>query len=498
MISAFSNTFKVPELRNRVLFTIIMLVIIRIGAAIPCPGINVSVLQEWLRTAASSDSGGVAALFNLFSGGAIENCAIFSLGVMPYISAQIMFQMFVALVPSLSKLSREDNGRQKIAQYTRYATIALCVLQGALLARTFEHPENNIFLPHIAETIQKMGVSLVAHPGIGFELICVLALTAGSMFLMWIGDQITDSGIGNGVSLIITIGIVARLPAALIQVWNTFVPNGAKSGQMNPMLLVLLVLFLVIVIGATIAITQAQRKVSVQYAKRVVGRKVYGGQTQYMPLKVNYSGVMPIIFANALLIFPSTILTTAFHAEWAQRLAQALTSGWVYVVFYGAMIFFFSYFWVAMQFQPAQIADDLKKSGGYIPGYRPGKPTADFLDFTMTRLTFAGAIFLTIIAVLPQMLAHYLNVPSTAAQFFGGTGLLIIVGVLLDTMRQVETYLIQRHYDGFLRKGKLRGRFENAATGRGETAKQGALVMALAFVGLLAVCGVAAWLGHWR
>ncbi len=492
MISAFTNTFKIPELRNRVLFTLIMLVVVRVGAAITCPGVNALVLREWfMKEVNTQTGGGVAALFNLFSGGALENCAVFSLGVMPYISASIMLQLLTAVIPQLGKLAKEDGGRQKIMQYTRYATIALCLFQGYLLAKSFEYPKQNPFLQGIDLTIARLGIPLVATPGLGFEILTVLTLTTGTLFLMWIGDQITDRGIGNGMSLIITVGIVARLPAALIQAWKTFVPSAGQSSQVNPMVLVIMIAFLVLVIAAVICVTQAQRKISVQYAKRVVGRKVYGGQTQYMPLKVNYAGVMPIIFAQALLIFPSTIVNMAFkQSPTAQNIAAMLTQGWLHYTVYGAMIFFFSYFWVATQFQPAQIADDLKKYGGYIPGVRPGKPTADFLDFTMTRLTFAGAIFLTIIAILPQMLSHQLSVPYITAQFFGGTSLLIIVGVMLDTMRQVETHLIQRHYDGFLRKGRLRGRFDRTPAGRGEAVQQGALIWAYVGIALLVVAGV--------
>jgi preprotein translocase subunit SecY len=266
------------------------------------------------------------------------------------------------------------------------------------------------------------------------------------------------------------------------------------------MVLVLMIAFLVLVIAAVICVTQAQRRISVQYAKRVVGRKVYGGQTQYMPLKVNYAGVMPIIFAQALLVFPTTIVGMAFrNSMTANNIAAALTRGWVHYLFYGAMIFFFSYFWVATQFQPQQIADDLKKYGGYIPGVRPGKPTADFLDFTMTRLTFAGAIFLTIIAILPQMLSERLNVPYITAQFFGGTSLLIVVGVVLDTMRQIETHLIQRHYDGFLRKGRIRGRFDRTPAGRGEAVQQGALLWLYVGIAILVVAGMAIFIaGRFR
>ncbi len=497
MISAFTNTFKIPELRDRVIFTLIMVVIVRVGAAIAVPGINTLVLDEWFQGQLGKDAGGnIGTLFNIFSGGALENCAIFSLGVMPYISASIMMQLLTAVIPQLSKLAKEDGGRQKIMQYTRYATVALCVFQGYLLALSFENPASNPFLPGIMETINRLGIPLVANQGLDFRFLTVISLTAGAMFLMWIGDQITERGIGNGISLVITVGIIAQLPAALVQAWRTFVPTGGSS-QVNPMVLVLMIAFLVLVIAAVICVTQAQRKVTVQYAKRVVGRKVYGGQQQFLPLKVNYAGVMPIIFAQALLIFPSTIASMAFPTSArAQRIAEMLSVGWLHYAIYAAMIFFFSYFWVATQFQPAQIADDLKKYGGYIPGVRPGKPTADFLDHTMTRLTFAGAIFLTIIAILPQLLARQLGVPYITAQFFGGTSLLIVVGVVLDTMRQVETHLIQRHYDGFLRKGRIRGRFERTAQGRGEAIRQGNLVWLYVAVAALLVAGMAIFIAN--
>ncbi len=292
------------------------------------------------------------------------------------------------------------------------------------------------------------------------------------------------------------IGIVARLPAALAQAWKTFVPSGGAATQVNPMVLVLMILFLFCVIAGVIAITQGVRKITVQYAKRVVGRKQYGGNTQYMPLKVNYPGVMPIIFAWALLLFPNQIVSWAFpNSPTARQLSEMLSTGWLHYVVLAAMIFFFSYFWVATQFQPSQIADDLKKYGGYIPGVRPGKPTADFLDYTMTRLTFAGAIFLTLIAVLPSLLSQGLHVPTVTAQFFGGTSLLIIVGVMLDTMRQVETHLIQRHYDGFLRKGRVRGGFTGrSAYVRGEAAAQRTLMWLYVGIAIIVIGGVAAFL----
>jgi len=448
-----------------------------------------------------------------------------------------MMQLLTAVIPQLGRLAREDGGRQKIMQLTRYTTVGLCIFQGYLLALSFQHPESyHTMLPGITDTIRNLGIPLVDDLGWKFRIVTVISLTTGTLLLMWLGDQITERGIGNGISLIITIGIVARLPAALAQAWKTFVPSAQTgSSQVNPMVLVLLVLFLIIVIAAVITITQGVRKITVQYAKRVVGRKMYGGQTQYMPLKVNYAGVMPIIFAWALLLFPATIvqygfrnsptaarIASALSTGWphyvalaamifffsyfivqygfrnsptAARIASALSTGWPHYVALAAMIFFFSYFWVATQFQPTQIADDLKKYGGYIPGVRPGKPTADFLDFTMTRLTFAGAIFLTVIAVVPSLLSQGLNVPMITAQFFGGTSLLIIVGVMLDTMRQVETHLIQRHYDGFLRKGRIRGRsFDRASYARGEAAAGGTLMWLYVGIAVLVIAGVAIFL----
>ena len=498
MVSAFLNTVKIPELRRRILFTLAVVVIVRLGAAITTPGVNQAVLQEWFRTSAGRTGGGLAALFNLFSGGALENCAVFSLGIMPYISASIMMQLLTAVIPQLGRLAREEGGRQKIMQMTRYATLGLCLFQGYLLALSFQHPESyHTILGGISDTIRNIGVPLVDDLGWRFRIVTVISLTTGTLLLMWLGDQITERGIGNGISLIITIGIVARLPAALAQAWKTFVPTGQNAAnQVNPAILVLMIAFLFIVIAGVIAITQGVRKITVQYAKRVVGRKMYGGQTQYMPLKVNYAGVMPIIFAWALLLFPATIVSYGFrNSPTANRIASALSTGWPHYLVLAGMIFFFSYFWVATQFQPSQIADDLKKYGGYIPGVRPGKPTADFLDFTMTRLTFAGAIFLTLIAVLPALMSQGLNVPMITAQFFGGTSLLIIVGVILDTMRQVETHLIQRHYDGFLRKGRIRGRsFDRATYSRGEAAASGTLMWLYVAIAVLVIAGVAIFL----
>src|SRR6476660_4641556 len=499
MVSAFLNTVKIPELRRRILFTLAIIVIVRLGAAITTPGVNQAAIQERFRTSLKEKTGGsLAAMFNLFSVGALENCAIFSLGIMPYISASIMMQLLTAVIPQLGRLAKEDGGRQKIMQYTRYATVVLCLVQGYLLAISFQHPESyQTMLPGIMDTVHKLGIELVDNPGVSFRIITMISLTTGTLFLMWLGDQITERGIGNGISLIITIGIVARLPAALAQAWKTFVPTaGTGTSPANPFILVLMIAFLFLVIAAVIAVTQGVRKVTVQYAKRVVGRKMYGGQTQYMPLKVNYAGVMPIIFAFALLLFPATIVGyVGKNSPVAARIVGALNNGWPHYVVLAAMIFFFSYFWVATQFQPSQIADDLKKYGGYIPGVRPGKPTAEFLDYTMTRLTFAGAVFLTVIAILPTLLSRSMNVPQITAQFFGGTSLLIIVGVMLDTMRQVETHLIQRHYDGFLRKGRIRGRsFDRAAYARGDAAASGTLMWLYVGIAVLVIAGVAIFL----
>src|SRR5256884_377309 len=401
MVSAFLNTVKIPELRRRILFTLAVIVLVRLGAAITTPGVNQGVLQEWFRTSLSQRTGGgLAALFNLFSGGALENCAVFSLGIMPYISASIMMQLLTAVIPRLGRLAREDGGRQKIMQLTRYATVVLCIFQGYLLAVSFQHPESyHTMLPGITDTIRNLGIPLVEDLGWTFRIVTVISLTTGTLLLMWLGDQITERGIGNGISLIITIGIVARLPAALAQAWKTFVPSAQTgSSQVNPMVLVLLVLLLIIVIPAVLAILHGVLKMTVQYAKRVVGRKMYGGQTQYMPLKVNYAGVMPIIFAWALLLFPATIVSYGFkNSPTANRIAAALSTGWPHYVALAAMIFFFSYFWVATQFQPTQIADDLKKYGGVIPPLPPRRSADRVLVFSRPPVRVGRALFFLLI-----------------------------------------------------------------------------------------------------
>ena len=498
MISAFQNIWKIQDLKNRLLFTLAMVFIVRLGVAITIPGVDANVIQNYLDWRMSSDDGAtdagaaVGALLNVFSGGGLEKCGIFALGIMPYISASIMMQLMTAVVPQLAKLSREEGGRTRINQYTRYITIVIALVQSFMIAKSLENPDQALYLSGIG---QHGGGPLVPNFGWGFVAIAVITMVSGTMFLAWIGDQITERGIGNGVSLIISVNIIAALPGALVQAWNTFVAS-PSAGKFDPMILVGLLAFLLFVIAAVIAITQAQRRIAVQYAKRVVGRKQMGGQTQYLPLKVNYAGVMPIIFASAILTFPTFILTSLFRGQsWAVKLSEWLSpASPAYYVVAGLMIFFFSYFWVSTFFNPTEISENLKKSGGYIPGVRAGKPTSDFLDFTMTRLTFAGSIFLTIVFVLPMLLGNALKIPYMVTQFFGGTSLLILVGVLLDMMRQVETHLIQQNYDGFLRKGKVKGRYDRLQQQRGANSTSGAIVTYLwVFISVMVVIAIAAY-----
>ncbi len=445
MLSAYTNSFKIPELRNRILFTLGLIFITRIMANVPTPGVDSTALRSFIEGLQQTAGGSFLGLYDLFSGGALQQFAVGSLGIMPYISASIIIQLLTAVVPALERLAREgDAGRDKITQYTRYLTVVICIVQGYAMASVMQRPEA-IGIPE----------RVVMIPGIGFTLMTIMTLTTGTMLMMWLGEQITERGIGNGISMIITISIISGLPGAVQAAVNMFQPVDGVA-QFNVFHLIGLLLMIFLVIAGTVAVTQAVRKIPVQYAKRVVGRKMYGGQSTYMPLRVNYSGVMPIIFAQAILMFPSRMLGM-IQVDWVQSVAAALNFGTpLYNTIYALMILFFSYFWVATQFNPVQIADDLKKNGGYVPGIRPGKATADYLDITMSRITLAGAVFLTIIAVLPTLLNQQLDIPFIVSSFFGGTSLLIIVGVMLDTMRQVESQLLMRHYDGFLKKGKLR------------------------------------------
>jgi preprotein translocase subunit SecY len=450
--NTFANCFKIPELKSRILFTLGLLAVAQVLSFVRLPSINGDVLASHF--AQQQNSGGLMGLYNTFAGGAFDRCAVASLSIMPYISATIIIQLLTAVWPRLSKLAREEGGRTKIIQYGRYLTVLLCIGQGIYFANSWLHPQNYsaalVFpdLNHVWYLVQTVTI-----------------LTAGTMLLVWLGEQITERGIGNGVSLIITANILTRLPNAVTAMIGMFGGNDPTHTLLGTGLL--LIALLVLVIGGVIAITQAQRKIPVQYASRMVGQKMYQGSQSFMPLKVNYAGVMPIIFASSILMFPGPVFTwlanavsAPFLKENFRSLATALNYGsWLYLLIYALMILFFSYFWVATQFNEIQIADDLKKNGGYIPGVRPGTGTSDYLHRAMSRITLAGALFLTVIATIPIILSKQLNIDQNVSQFFGGTSILIAVGVLLDTMRQVESHLMMRHYDGFLKKGKIRGRF---------------------------------------
>ena len=395
---------------------------------------------------------------------------LFALGIMPYISASIMMQLVecgCSQAGSSQKAGRGTAEDQPV--WTRFRHHRDCQqFRDIFLAKSLENPESNPLLGGIGKAIDAVGSDLVPDFGPGFIAQTVLIIVAGTLLLMWIGDQITERGIGNGVSLIISVNIISALPGVIVQLWNTFVMGSNKSA-FSPLLIVFLLVFFLFVVAAIIAITQAQRRIAVQYARRVAGRREMAGGTQYLPLKVNYAGVMPVIFATAILQLPTQLMRQIFpDSKWVGTISEFLDPNfpWFYLIS-GAMIFFFSFFWVATMFQPSEIAENLKRSGGYIPGVRPGKPTSDFLDFTMTRLTFAGAAFLTLIFMLPNFVALPLGLQPNGliTSFFGGTSLLILVGVLLDMMRQIETHLLQRQYDGFLRKGKIKGRQQRMASG---------------------------------
>lgn len=457
MIAAFVNCFKIPELRDKIIFTLVLLLIARVVANIPLPGIDPAPLQDFF-AAQSNESGSLLGLYNMFTGGALLKGAIGALGIMPYISASIIFQLLGAAWPSIARLQQEgDVGRQKINQYTRYATVLICVVQGALLILSLENPGR--LFPGYSTAIYGE-IVLINHAA--FLITSVIFLTAGTILLMWLGEQITNRGIGNGISLLITIGIIADIPNAISLLFRLFTAPVGATAQLGIPQGILLLGFLFLCVAGIIMIVQAQRKIPVQYAKRMVGKRVYGGQSSFLPLKVNYAGVMPVIFASAILLFFQTIFSwtgTATDLRFLRDFGANFQHGaFGYYLLFGGLIFIFAYFWVSVMFKPIQVADDLKKYGGYIPGVRPGEPTARFLDFTMTRLTFAGASALVIIALIPDIILYTQNIPYVVAQFFGGTGMLIIVGVTLDTLRQVETYLLQRHYDGFLKKGRIRGR----------------------------------------
>jgi preprotein translocase subunit SecY len=457
IFNTFANCFKIPELKSRIIFTLVVLAICRVASMIPIPGLDGQALQDYFNEQAKrQDGAGLLGMYSMFTGGALERCAVGALGIMPYISATIIIQLLTAVMPRLSKLAREEGGRPKLIQYGRYLTLLLCLGQGFFMALGWENASS--LFPGFDRKLVLIE-SLWAY-----RLQTVVILTTGTLLLMWLGEQITERGIGNGISLVISIGIVARLPQAAQSLLDMFAPGGnIEDGKFNVFHAIAMLLLLAAVVAGVIAVTQAQRKIAVQYAQRAVGRKVVAGGTSFMPLRVNYAGVMPIIFAQAILMFPQKILEYAGRSlklDFLVTLSGALQEGaFLYLVLYAAMILFFSYFWVATQFNELQIADDLKKYGGYIPGVRPGQATSTFLHNAMSRITLAGAIFLTVIAVIPILLYRVMEVPYPVATFFGGTSILILVGVMLDTMRQMESHLLMRHYDGFLKKGRLKGRF---------------------------------------
>ena len=444
MFSILSNIFRIPDLRRKILFTIMLLGIYRLGFYVPLPGMDQSYMAESLQRQGQDQAGfgQLATAFALFTGGDLQQSTIFGLGIMPYISASIIFQLLTTVVPALEKLKREgETGRRKIQEYTRYATVGLCLIQATfwvnyMQAQGYVYPDFRGTLP--------------------FWLIGVVGLTTGTIFLMWLGEQIDEYGIGNGISLIIMAGIIARMPHAVIYVWNAadLTMGAADPGALGPPKILFLVLAFVGVIAGTILITQAQRRIPIQQAKHTRGRRVMGGQRQYLPLRVNHGGVMPIIFASALMIFPGIIFTylrSGFGWGVFHFLEQAFaSSGYIYVVCYVGLVYFFAYFWTAVQFQPKEMANNLRDYGSFIPGLRPGKRTADYLERVMTRITYVGAAFLAVIAVIPNIIAVQIGIPFHVSSFLGGTGLLIVVSVALDVVQRIEAHLVMRNYKGFL------------------------------------------------
>jgi len=431
IITSFQNIFKIQELKNRVLFTLALLAVYRVGAHIPTPGINGEALSRFL----TERGGALMGFFDMFSGGALSRVTIFALGIMPYISASIILQLLTVVIPAIGKLAKEgESGRKKIVRYTRYGTVVIAAIQSFGIAAGLEGMQGGMF---------------VQNPGWGFKLVTMITLTSGTAFIMWLGEQITERGIGNGISLIIFAGIVARFPNAVISTVRL-----VQAGSLSIFFVIFLLVMMIAVIGAIIFIERGQRKLPVQYAKRVVGRKVYGGQATHLPLKVNTSGVIPPIFASSILIFPATV--AGFIAiPWVQSMAKQLSPGTIlYTLLYLGMIFFFAYFYTAIIFNPVDIADNLKKYGGYIPGIRPGQKTSEYIYKVLSRLTFVGALYLGFVCIIPEILITRFNVPF----YFGGTSLLIAVGVALDTVSQIESHLVTRSYEGFLKKGRIRGR----------------------------------------
>ncbi len=447
MLSALINSFKIPDLKRRIIITAILVAVYRVGCYIPTPGIDGAALAEFFNRMAKTQGGALFGIINMFSGGAMERLTIFALGIMPYISASIILQLLTAVVPALEKLAKEGKaGYEKINQYTRYGTVALAIIQSFFISMWLENPA------------RFEGLRIVLHPGWGFRILTVLTLTTGTIFIMWLGEQIQERGIGNGISLVITAGIISRIWPAMNQLFILISPFSPSRRQIQPFTLLIMAALLVGVVFAVILITQGQRKIPVQYARRIVGRKIFGGQNTYIPLKVDTSGVIAIIFAQSIILFPATIASFIPNPAF-QRWAQGLVRGHLlYTVVYSLLIIFFCYFYTAIVFNPVDLSENMKKYGGFIPGIRPGTPTTEFLDYVMTRITLAGAVFIAFIAIFPDFLMAWLKVPYLIASFFGGTGILIIVGVILDTLKQIESHLLMHHYEGFIKSGRIRGR----------------------------------------
>ncbi len=447
IINALVNAFKIPDLKRRLVFTLLLIFVYRIGCYLPTPGIDGSALAEFFTRVAKTQGGALFGIINMFSGGAMERLTIFALGIMPYISASIILQLLTAVVPALEKISKEGKaGHEKINQYTRYGTVVLSLVQSFFIALWLESPE------------RFEGLKIVMYPGWGFRLLTVLTLTTGTIFIMWLGEQIQERGIGNGISLIITAGIISRIPAAFNQLFVLLSPFAPSRRQLQPFTLIIMAALLVIVVLSVIFITQGQRKIPVQYARRIVGRKIMGGQSTYIPLKVDTAGVIAIIFAQSIILFPATVASFIPNPAF-QHWAQGLVRGHLlYTVVYALLIIFFCYFYTAIVFNPLDLSENMKKYGGFIPGIRPGNSTAEFLDFVMTRITLAGAAFIAVIAIMPDFIMASLKIPYLVASFFGGTGILIIVGVMLDTLKQIESHLLMHNYDGFLKSGRIKGR----------------------------------------
>ena len=430
------NVWKIQELRTRLLFTAALLIVVRIGAHITLPGVDATLLAK---AEASQASNTLFGLYDLFVGGAFKNAAVFALGIMPYISSSIILQLLGAVVPYFQKLSKEgEEGRKKLTQLTRYGTVLVSALQGW-----------GVSVRLTSLNIEGMPIVPLEVQGLPFTISTVIFLTAGTMFMMWLGEQITERGIGNGISLIIFIGIIARFPHSIIDQFRV---------SQNIIIGLIILAVMIVIIAGVVMVTQGTRRIPVQYAKRVVGRKVYGGVTQYIPLRVNTAGVMPIIFAQSIMFIPSTILTFFPDSDFIQSLSGYLQyTSFTYSFMYAVMIVFFTYFYTAIAFNPKDVSENMQKQGGFIPGIRPGKHTADFIDNILTKITLPGSIFLAIIAILPAFVSRFGVTPSFA-QFFGGTSLLIMVGVALDTLQQVESHLLMRHYDGFMKSGRMKGR----------------------------------------